>query len=69
MAQCKACKANLKDQGLMDGECVQNLVVLTADSMEEQWTELTTQMALYFGQSFNLKHSAKAGEQKDYASH
>ena len=53
----------------MDGECVQNLVVLTADSMEEQWTELTTQMALYFGQSFNLKHSAKAGEQKDYASH
>ena len=31
----------------MNGEYVQNLVVMTADSMEEQWNEVTTQMGLY----------------------
>lgn len=31
----------------MNGEYVLNLVVLTADSMEEQWNQVTTQMALY----------------------
>ena len=47
VAHCKACTADLKDQAFMNGEYVQNLVVLTADSMEDQWTEATTQMALY----------------------
>jgi len=31
----------------MQGEYVQNIVVLTANSVEEQWAEVTTQMALY----------------------
>ena len=40
-------KENLKDQTFMQGEYVQNMVVVTADSVEGQWSEMTTQMALY----------------------
>jgi hypothetical protein len=31
----------------MKGESVQTIVAQTADSVEEQWTEVTNQMALY----------------------
>ena len=47
VAQCKACKSNLKDQVCMKGESVQIIVIQTADSIEEQWTKVTDQMALY----------------------
>lgn len=47
VAQCKACKSNLKDQVCMKGESVQSIVAQTADSVEEQWAEVTNQMALY----------------------
>lgn len=46
-AQCKASKDNLKEQSFMQGEHVQNMIVVTADSVDEQWSEITTQMALY----------------------
>lgn len=45
--QCKACESNLQEEAFMNGEHVQTIVVLTADSIEEKWTEVTTQMALY----------------------
>jgi hypothetical protein len=47
VAQCKACKSNLQDQVCMKGESVQSIVGQTADSIEEQWIEVTNQMALY----------------------
>lgn len=51
VAQCKECKLNLKDQICMRGETVQSLVAQTADSIEDQWTEVTNQMALYLDSS------------------
>lgn len=47
IAQCKACKSDLKNQVCMSAESVQSIVAQTADSAEEKWTEVTNQMTLY----------------------
>jgi hypothetical protein len=47
VSQCQATKSNLSEQAYMKGECVQKLVVAAADAIDEQWNEVTTQMALY----------------------
>ena len=45
--QCQATKSNLSEQAYMNGEYVQKMVVATADSIDEQWNKVTTEMTLY----------------------
>lgn len=49
IAQCKTCDdpSTLKDQPCMNGLHVEKLIGMTADSIQDEWNQVTTQMALY----------------------